>query len=57
MSISMKDLDPALHGAGQKAYPDTTISNFSEHRHEIVIPMFAHVCLLNESLLRVYIRA
>lgn len=47
MSISMKDLDPALQGAGQKAYPHSTLSNF--------IPMFARFCVQNEFLFRDYV--
>lgn len=37
MSMSMKDLDPALQGAGQKAYPDSNISNFPEHHYDIAV--------------------
>lgn len=29
MSVSMKDLDPVFQGAGQKEYPNVTISNLS----------------------------
>lgn len=46
MSISIKDLDPALQGAGHKAYPDSIKSDFLVYYHEIFIAVFDHFCQL-----------
>lgn len=46
MSSSIKDLDPALQGAGHKAYPDSIKSNLPVYYHEILITVFDHFCQL-----------
>lgn len=40
MSVSLRDLDPAFQGAGQKAYPDFNRLNFYMHHYAVGITLF-----------------